>query len=108
MFLSGCLSCGVKQDPDALKNKTADATAALKSDAKAVAAGIKEGLTRDNRVDLNSAPPNELAALPGITPRIAARIVQNRPYEQPKDLLTKKVISQAEYDKIASQVKVKK
>ncbi len=108
MFLTGCLSCGTKQDPDALRQKTAETTANLKTDAKAVAQGIKEGLGRDTRVDVNSATSKELTALPGVTTRTANRIIANRPYDNPKQLVTKNVLSQAEYDKIKSQVKAGK
>ncbi len=108
LFLTGCFSCGLKQNPDALREKTAETTANLKSDAKAVAQGVKEGLGRDNRVDVNTASNKELTALPGVTPRVASRIVENRPYNDPRQLVTKQVLSQSEYDKIASQIKAKK
>ncbi len=108
LLLSSCFSCGLKQNPDELRQKTANATAELKTDAKAVAQGVKEGLKRDDRVDINKASAKELTAVPGITQRAASRIVENRPYDNPRELVTKKVISQAEYDKIASQVKAGK
>src|SRR6185437_330395 len=47
LVLTGCFSCSVKQNPQQLKEKTAETTAALKSDAKAVAAGVREGWSRD-------------------------------------------------------------
>ncbi len=108
LALSGCWGCGLKQDPDQLRKSTAERTAEAKSDAKAIAQGIREGLGRDDRIDLNTASNKELEALPGITPPVAARIVRNRPYEKPNELVTKRVISQEEYDKISSRLKATK
>jgi DNA uptake protein ComE-like DNA-binding protein len=107
-FSTGCFSCNVKQDPDALRQKTASTTAALKSDAKAVGQGVAEGLKRDRQLDLNSASADQLASLPGITPALADRIVRSRPYDNPHQLVTKRLLSEAEYGRIADRVTVKK
>ncbi len=113
--LIGCLavcialnSCNTKQDPEALRRKTAEATANLKSDAKAAGQGINEGLRSKPKVDLNTATEGEIAKLPGMTPAMAARVVHNRPYDNPDQLVTRRVIPQEEYDKISGQVAVKK
>jgi hypothetical protein len=53
LLLTGCFSCSVKQNPQQLKEKTAETTAALKSDAKAVASGVREGWSRDKPLDVN-------------------------------------------------------
>ena len=66
-----CVSCSTKQDPNQLREKTAQTTANLKQDAKAVAQGIREGWSRNNQLDLNTATAKELATLPGVTPREA-------------------------------------
>ena len=106
--LNGCISCNTKQDPEALRRKTAEATATLKSDAKAVGQGISEGLRSKPKLDLNTATEDELAKLPGMTPAEAARIVRNRPYDNPDQLVTRRIIRQEEYDQISGQVTVKK
>ncbi len=108
LVLSGCWGCGLKQDPDQLRKGTAERTAEAKSDAKAIAQGIREGLARDDRIDINSASSRELESLPGITPALAAKIVRNRPYDKPNELVKKQVLSQREYDNISSRVKAKK
>lgn len=106
--LTGCMSCSTRQDPDQLRKKTAETTANLKQDAKAVAQGIREGWSRDHRLNLNTATREQLASLPGITPRQAARIASNRPYSAPEDLVQKRVLTREEYAKIADKVTVKK
>ena len=80
----------------------------MKNDAKAVAQGVRDGLTRDKTIDLNSATKDQLMTLPGLTAAQADRIIDNRPYDDPNDLLTKKVLPRTEYDKIADRVVVKK
>ena len=97
-----------QQNPQELREKTAQATAEMKNDAKAVAQGVRDGLTRDKTVDLNSANKDQLLTLPGLTAAQADRIIDNRPYDDPNDLLTKRILPKAEYDKIADRVVVKK
>jgi competence protein ComEA len=96
-----------KQDPDQLREKTAEATAELKKDAKSVAQGAREGWNRDKALDLNTASKDQLQALPGMTPQRADRIIAGRPYNNPGDLTQKHILTQAEYEKIADKVTVK-
>ncbi len=77
LFLAGCSSR--QQNPQELKEKTAEATAALKSDAKAVAEGVREGWSRDKPLDLNHATKSQLRDLPGITADDADRIMAPAP-----------------------------
>jgi DNA uptake protein ComE-like DNA-binding protein len=95
------------QNPEEIREKTAQATANVKANATAVAEGVKEGLTRGNKVDLNNATKDQLMALPGIAETAADRIIANRPYSAPEDLIKKKVLTPHEYDRISGQVGVK-
>lgn len=65
LFLSACSACGPRQNPDELREKTAETTAMLKQDAKAVAEGVREGIGRSNAVNLNSATKKELTPCRG-------------------------------------------
>ena len=56
--LAGCTQ--QSKNPEELKEKTAQATAEAKRDAKAIAAGIREGWSRDKPLDLNAATKEQL------------------------------------------------
>ena len=112
LFYTGCTACGSKpQSPDQLRQQTAAATAELKDNAKAVAQGVKDGLTRPNSdkpLDLNSASKSQLQSLPGIDAATADRIIAGRPYSSEHELLEKHIVSRDEYSKIADRITVKK
>jgi DNA uptake protein ComE-like DNA-binding protein len=106
LFVS-CYGCGTKQDPQQLKEKTAQTTAQLKSDAKAVASGIREGWSRDKPLDINHATRDQLTSLPGISASEADRIIANRPYETTRSLVTKRLLSQREFDRVKDRITAK-
>lgn len=108
LILSGCSACSPRQNPDELREKTAQTTATLKQDAKAIAQGVREGMSRNDVINLNSATRKQLSSLPGISDEQAAKIIANRPYNAPGELVTKKVLSRQEYSRIRDKVTVKK
>jgi competence protein ComEA len=59
-------------------------------------------------VDLNSATPAQLQELPGINEEYARRIIGGRPYVEKTDLMRKKVIPRATYDRIVDRVIAKR
>ncbi|HEX4823604.1 MAG TPA: helix-hairpin-helix domain-containing protein [Candidatus Polarisedimenticolaceae bacterium] len=56
------------------------------------------------KVDINSATKEELAKLPGIGEAYADKIIAGRPYKGKDDLLHKKVLPKATYDKVQSHI----
>jgi DNA uptake protein ComE-like DNA-binding protein len=131
-WLTGCNSNGTLQSDQQLKQQAAQTTEQVKqgaqkaaADAKVaaanaerkiddIAAGVKQGMhsndkpsagvTASGAIDINSASGAQLAALPGISGARAQRIVDNRPYTSPHDLVAKGLISEAEYARISGKV----
>ena len=97
------LAC-TNQSPDQIRQKTAEETAAVKRDTKALAQGVKEGLSSKRSVDLNKATKDDLASLPGIDARRADHIIAERPYANPHQLVTRHVLSEDEYSQIQDRV----
>lgn len=57
-------------------------------------------------VNINTASLSELDKLPGIGPVTAGKIIDNRPYADAKDLLSKKVLGQKIFDQIKNSISV--
>ena len=77
-----------------------------RTDLTAAAQGVKEGLSdkSSSLVDLNSANKAQLMGLPGIDEARANAIIADRPYQRPHDVVSKRAISAAEFQKIEKHV----
>ena len=58
----------------------------------------------NGKVNINTATQPELEALPGIGPVTASKIISDRPYGGIEELLSKKVVSKAVFEKIKDQL----
>ena len=80
---------GFAQDKKGTTGKT---TAAQKTEKKAA------------QIDINTASKQDLMTLPGIGDAYAQKIIDGRPYRAKNQLVQKKIIPQATYDKISDQI----
>jgi len=78
-------------------------------DIKAAAEGAKEGWEGSGRkpLDLNTADVDELASLPGVGKGDAKRIIAGRPYRDRRELVSRKILTEGEYDRIREHVVAK-
>jgi DNA uptake protein ComE-like DNA-binding protein len=105
-FLATGVACAPNQNPDQIREKTAEATSTLKRDTKAVAEGVREGLSGKKSVDINKASKEDLASLPGMTAEKADHVIAERPYASAHQLVTRHVLSEDDYDQIKDRVLV--
>jgi DNA uptake protein ComE-like DNA-binding protein len=104
LLVLSVVACSNHDSPDEIRQRTADATAAVRRDAKAMAEGVKEGMARDKTININKASREDLLTLPGITDREADRMIAQRPYDNVHDLVTRHVLPELEFEKIRDRV----
>lgn len=104
ILIFSMLACVDSNNPDQIRQKTAQATETLRRDTKAMAEGVKEGLSSGKTVNLNKASREDLLTLPGLTDREANSIVADRPFRDTHELVTRRIVNREEYDKIKDRI----
>ena len=67
-------------------------------------AQVKKTTPSTDLIDINSASADQLKALPGIGDAYSKKIIDGRPYANKSQLISRKIIPQATYDKIKDQI----
>jgi DNA uptake protein ComE-like DNA-binding protein len=88
--------------PMANAGGTATKAPAAKGDSPEAKGGA--GKPMKKQLDINSASEDDLKQLPGIGDALSKKIVENRPYKRKDELVSKKVLPRATYEKIKDQV----
>ena len=66
--------------------------------------GQKAAASANELMDINSASKEQLATLPGIGDVYSQKIIDGRPYKSKSELVQKKILPQATYNKIKGMI----
>ena len=96
-----------KENPAAERAEEKKETPAQEKAEARKAAHKSKTMMMTPKVDINSASKEDLMKLPGVTDAIADKMIAGRPFASRAELLSKKILTPAEYAKIRAKVVVK-
>jgi len=106
--LTFALGLGSSWAADKPTDKKSSNQAAATSKATEPAKDVKkDDEKKEGLVDINSASKEQLQALSGVGEAYSDKIISGRPYKGKNDLVKKKILPQATYDKIKDQIVAK-
>ena len=82
----------------------AQASSSAGGSAKTSSTAGKKKAAKSELIDINSVRKDQLQTLPGIGDATAQKIIDGRPYKRKNELVSKKIVSKSEYDKIKGQI----
>lgn len=97
-------------DAPQLKTEAKQAASNTEQVASSLITGIKEDIGADpypssgEIVNINYSDERRILTLPGINHDLAMKIIRNRPYATPTDLMAKHVLTQEEFNRIKSRL----
>lgn len=108
LALTMTIGCSpASRSPDAIRQGSANVTAAAVRNSKAVVQGVFAGLKQKGAMNINKATQQDLETLPGIDRARARRIIAGRPYSNSADLVSRRILTKPEYNQIATRVQAR-
>ena len=113
--VTGCNTNNQPKNADQIRQDAANAASTAVNDAhtavndaRAAVQGVKDGVnSARGPLNINTASTSDLMSLPGVDDAIASRIITHRPYDTTAQLVSRKIVSTAEYDQISPKIEAR-
>ena len=102
LFAQSSMSSGT--DSGASSNKAASRCRLPRPAGATTSKPMASSASPSEKLDINSATKDQLEALPGIGNAYSQKIIDGRPYNSKRDLLTRKIVPQKTYDGIQEKI----